>query len=139
MRNITLAAAKANLSKLIERAAAGETVRITRCGKPVTEVKTPRNQIDHLALGALTEAMTAQKSPRGISFAGRGIVSLFESPSAYVTPAALTNEARIINYSKFSRSPSWQLHPNGSMSESTSYSRKVPQSPGPFNLAEVGD
>ena len=56
MRNITLAAAKANLSKLIERAAAGETVRITRCGKPVTEVKTPRNQIDHLALGALTEA-----------------------------------------------------------------------------------
>ena len=71
MRNITLAAAKANLSKLIERAAAGETVRITRCGKPVTEVKTPRNQIDHLALGALTEAMPAQKSPRGISFAVR--------------------------------------------------------------------
>src|SRR5258705_8494128 len=67
MRNITLAGGKANLSKLIERAAAGETVRVTRCGKPVTEVKTPRNQIDHLALGALT----AQKSPRGISFAVR--------------------------------------------------------------------
>jgi antitoxin (DNA-binding transcriptional repressor) of toxin-antitoxin stability system len=46
------------LSKLVERAAAGETVRITRRGKSAvpetTAVKTPRNQIDHLALGALT-------------------------------------------------------------------------------------
>jgi hypothetical protein len=29
----------------------------------ITAVKTPRNQIDHLALGALTDAMPAQKEP----------------------------------------------------------------------------
>jgi prevent-host-death family protein len=64
MRNVNIAAAKANLSKLVERAAAGETVRITRRGKPVAEitaVKKQCNRIDHLALGALTDAMPAQK------------------------------------------------------------------------------
>jgi prevent-host-death family protein len=64
MRNVNLADAKANLSKLIERAAAGETVRITRRGKPVAEitaVKMPRNRIDHLALRELTDAMPVQQ------------------------------------------------------------------------------
>ena len=64
MRNVNLASAKANLSKLVERAAAGETVRITRRGKPVAEitaVKMPRQRIDLSALHTLTETMPMQK------------------------------------------------------------------------------
>ena len=64
MRNVNLANAKANLSKLVERAAAGESVRITRRGKPVAEitaVKMPRQRIDFSALRALTETMPRQK------------------------------------------------------------------------------
>ena len=63
MRNVNLADAKANLSKLVEWAAAGETVRITRRGKPmaeITAVKTPRKRIDRSALAALTDAMPVQ-------------------------------------------------------------------------------
>ena len=49
MRNVNLANAKAHLSQLVERAAAGDTVRITRRGKPVaqiTAIKRPRKRID---------------------------------------------------------------------------------------------
>ena len=38
MPNVNLAEAKAHLSKLVERAAAGETVRIMRRGKPVAQI-----------------------------------------------------------------------------------------------------
>ena len=38
MWNVNLAEAKAHLSKLVERAAAGETVRIMRRGKPVAQI-----------------------------------------------------------------------------------------------------
>ena len=38
MRNVNLADAKAHLSKLVEWAAAGDTVRITRRGKPVAQI-----------------------------------------------------------------------------------------------------
>ena len=58
MRTVNLADAKARLSELVERAAGGETVRITRRGKPVaqiTAVGTPREPIDVAALRALTE------------------------------------------------------------------------------------
>lgn len=64
MQNVNLANAKANLSKLVERAAAGENIRITRRGKPVAEitaVKMPRQLIDFSALRALTETMPTQK------------------------------------------------------------------------------
>ena len=64
MRNINLANAKANLSKLVERAEAGESVRITRRGKPVAEitaVKMPRQRIDFSTLCALTKTMPMQK------------------------------------------------------------------------------
>jgi antitoxin (DNA-binding transcriptional repressor) of toxin-antitoxin stability system len=47
------------LSELVERAAAGEAVCITRCGKPVaqiTAVDTPRKGIDVAALKAVTDA-----------------------------------------------------------------------------------
>src|SRR5713226_5547772 len=55
MGSVNLADAKARLSELVERAAAGETVRITRRGKPVaqiTAVETPRERIDLSALRA---------------------------------------------------------------------------------------
>lgn len=63
MGNVNLAEAKAHLSELVERAAAGDTVRIVRRGKPVaqiTAVDTPRKPINHKILRALTDAMPAQ-------------------------------------------------------------------------------
>ncbi|HMF24450.1 MAG TPA: type II toxin-antitoxin system prevent-host-death family antitoxin, partial [Pseudolabrys sp.] len=53
MPNVNLGDAKAHLSKLVDRAAAGDTVRITRRGKPVaqiTAVQMPRRRIDLSAL-----------------------------------------------------------------------------------------
>ena len=64
MRNVNLANAKAHLSQLVERAAAGDTVRITRRGKPVaqiTAIRTPRKRIDLSALRALTDTMLVQR------------------------------------------------------------------------------
>ena len=64
MRNVNLAEAKAHLSKLVDRAAAGETVRIMRRGKPVaqiTGIKTRAKRIDLSALRALTDAMPLQR------------------------------------------------------------------------------
>jgi prevent-host-death family protein len=63
MLSVNLAAAKAHLSELVERAAAGDPVRITRRGKPVaqiTAIKTPRKRIDIAALRAMTDAMPIQ-------------------------------------------------------------------------------
>jgi prevent-host-death family protein len=64
MRTINLADAKAHLSKLVDRATAGDTVRITRRGKPVaqiTAVQTPRKRIDLSALRAMTDMMPLQR------------------------------------------------------------------------------
>jgi len=64
MPNVNLADAKADLSKLVDRAAAGDTVRITRRGKPVaqiTAVQTPRRPIDLSALRAMTDMMPLQR------------------------------------------------------------------------------
>ena len=61
---VNLAEAKAHLSKLVERAAAGETVRIMRRGKlvaQITGIKTPAKRIDLSALRALTSAMPLQR------------------------------------------------------------------------------
>lgn len=66
METVNLADAKARLSELVERAAGGETVRITRRGKPVaqiTAVGAPREPIDITALRALTDSMPRQKMP----------------------------------------------------------------------------
>ena len=66
MDDVTLADAKARLSELVERAAAGHPVRITRRGKPVariTAIETPRRRIDPAALRALTDAIPAQTEP----------------------------------------------------------------------------
>jgi prevent-host-death family protein len=64
MRNVNLVDAKAHLSKLVERAAAGDTVRITRRGKPVaqiTAVRAPRTRIDASALRVMTDRMPMQR------------------------------------------------------------------------------
>jgi len=63
MITVSLANAKARLSELVERAAAGEAVCITRRGKAVaqiTAVDAPRKRIDMAALQAMTDAMPVQ-------------------------------------------------------------------------------
>jgi prevent-host-death family protein len=63
MITVSLANAKAHLSELVERAAAGEAVCITRRGRAVaqiTAVDTPRKRIDVAALQAITDAMPVQ-------------------------------------------------------------------------------
>jgi prevent-host-death family protein len=66
MSSVNLAEAKAHLSELVERAAAGDTVCITRRGRPVaqlTRVEAPRKRIDLAALRAVTDAMPMQPEP----------------------------------------------------------------------------
>ncbi len=66
MPDISLAEAKAHLSELVERASQGETVLITRRGKPVawiTGIGRERQPIDLTALRALTAAMPRQADP----------------------------------------------------------------------------
>jgi prevent-host-death family protein len=60
VKTVNLADAKAHLSELVDRAAGGEAVCITRRGKAVaqiTAVDTPRKRIDPAALRAMTDAM----------------------------------------------------------------------------------
>ena len=60
---VTLADAKAHLSELTERAAAGEQVIITKRGKPVARLSRPaqpRQPIDLKKLRALTASMPQQ-------------------------------------------------------------------------------
>ena len=61
---ITLAEAKAHLSELVDRVEAGDSIDITRRGKPVarlTAPERPRKQIDAALLQALTAALPPQK------------------------------------------------------------------------------
>ena len=63
MITVSLADAKAHLSELVERAAAGEPVCITCRGKAVaqiTGVDTPRKHIDVALLRAMTDVMPVQ-------------------------------------------------------------------------------
>ena len=63
MKRVNLADAKAHLSELVERAAAGEAVCITRRGKAVAQITafdTPRKRIDPAVLGAMTDTMPMQ-------------------------------------------------------------------------------
>jgi len=60
VKRVSLADAKAQLSELVDRAAAGEAVCITRRGKAVaqlTAVDAPKKRIDVAALRAITDAM----------------------------------------------------------------------------------
>lgn len=63
MDAINLADAKANLSKLVDRVEAGDSIDITRRGKPVarlTAVARPRRPIDVALLRSLTATMPLQ-------------------------------------------------------------------------------
>ncbi len=58
--SVTLAEAKANLSKLVARAEAGECIQISRRGKPVAQLSRaiqPRKPIQLSVLRAATESM----------------------------------------------------------------------------------
>jgi prevent-host-death family protein len=55
--------AKARLSELVERAEAGDSIEITRRGKPVarlTGVATPRKRVEMSSLKALTDGIPPQ-------------------------------------------------------------------------------
>jgi prevent-host-death family protein len=63
MEAINLADAKAHLSELIDRVEAGDSIDITRRGKPVarlTAVAKPRKRIDATLLQSLTATMPPQ-------------------------------------------------------------------------------
>jgi prevent-host-death family protein len=66
--SISLAEAKARLSELVARAAAGETVCITRRGKPIAQItaaKSPRLSVDADWLKSLTDRMEPQVESAG--------------------------------------------------------------------------
>jgi len=63
MSAVNLADAKARLSELVDRVEAGESIDITRRGKPVarlTAVAGPRKRIDAAMLRSLTAALPPQ-------------------------------------------------------------------------------
>jgi prevent-host-death family protein len=63
VKRVSLADAKAHLSRLVEEAAAGEPICIMRRGKAVaqiTAVDTPRKRIDVATLRAVTDATPMQ-------------------------------------------------------------------------------
>jgi prevent-host-death family protein len=65
---VNLAEAKARLSAWVARAEAGETVNITRRGKPVARLiaaEAPREPIDIALLRALTDNMPMQPESAG--------------------------------------------------------------------------
>ena len=64
MDTVSLADAKARFSEIIDRVAAGETVCITRRGKPVAQigpVDRPKKPIDFEAWRKLRESLPPQK------------------------------------------------------------------------------
>jgi antitoxin (DNA-binding transcriptional repressor) of toxin-antitoxin stability system len=68
MKQVNLAEAKAHLSELVERAAAGEPVCITRRGKPLVQLSAlarPRRPVDIARLRAVTENMPVQTESAG--------------------------------------------------------------------------
>ncbi|HEX4111714.1 MAG TPA: type II toxin-antitoxin system prevent-host-death family antitoxin [Stellaceae bacterium] len=68
METVSLANAKARLSELVERAAAGEPVCITRRGKPVvqiTAITTPKKPIKLADLQRVTDGTKYQKESAG--------------------------------------------------------------------------
>ena len=63
MASINLADAKSRLSELVDRVEAGDSIDITRRGKPVarlTAAAKPRKRIDAALLRALTASMPPQ-------------------------------------------------------------------------------
>ena len=74
MVTIALAEAKARLSELIGRVEAGETVSITRRGKPVARLvaeEAPKQPIDFSALRRAAALSKPYSDPDGLSFVER--------------------------------------------------------------------
>lgn len=74
MVTIALADAKARLSELIDRVAAGETVSITRRGKPVARLvaeAAPRKPIDIAAMKRVAALSKRHDDPDDLSFVER--------------------------------------------------------------------
>jgi prevent-host-death family protein len=68
VEDVSIAEAKAHFSELVERAEAGETVRITRRGKPVARLVPPeskKKRIDVEALRRLTDSSPRQPTSAG--------------------------------------------------------------------------
>ncbi|MFA7440846.1 MAG: type II toxin-antitoxin system prevent-host-death family antitoxin [Sphingomonadaceae bacterium] len=68
MDGINLADAKAHLSELVDRVAAGDTIDILRRGKPVARLegaKRPRKAIDIAKLRKLTDSLPVQTESAG--------------------------------------------------------------------------
>ncbi len=68
MKSIGMSEARRRLGELVEEAAAGETIWITRRGKPVAQlvaITRPRKRVDIAALRALTDRMTPQEESAG--------------------------------------------------------------------------
>lgn len=68
MEHVSLADAKARLSELIDRVEAGETIEITRRGKPVAQLSAtvkPRKPIDFSALKAFTDSLPLSPESAG--------------------------------------------------------------------------
>jgi prevent-host-death family protein len=68
MDAVSLADAKAHLSALIDRVEAGESIEITRRGKPVarlTAATSPRKPVDLAMLQSLTATMTPSDQNAG--------------------------------------------------------------------------
>jgi prevent-host-death family protein len=66
MNAIPLADAKAHLSELVDRVEAGDSIDITRRGKPVARLVAParpRKRIDTALLAALTAPLPRQRKP----------------------------------------------------------------------------
>lgn len=66
MSAINLADAKAHLSELVDRVVAGDSIDITRRGKPVarlTSANRPRRRIDADLLRSLTATMPETREP----------------------------------------------------------------------------
>ena len=64
MRSVSLADAKSHLSELIDRVEAGDSINITRRGKPIaliTAVGAAKKPIDIATLRAATEDMPPQR------------------------------------------------------------------------------
>jgi len=60
---VNLADAKAHLSELVDRVVQGDSIEITRRGRPVaklTAAKAPRKSIDPLALATFTSTLPPQ-------------------------------------------------------------------------------
>jgi prevent-host-death family protein len=72
--SFNIAEAKAQFSEIVERAAAGEEIRITKRGRPMVRLVSlvkPTGRLDVEKLRALTSGMKMYEDPDGLSFVQR--------------------------------------------------------------------